>query len=105
MFQFNLGWKLSLVYKGHALAALLNSYQEEHLPIIAEMLGKTTELFNRAMARRGDPNISIVGRNTDMTQLGVNYRGSSIIGEEQRALIEEPRNNPADCIAFNDFGI
>ena len=82
MFQFNLGWKLSLVYKGYASAALLDSYQEERLPIIAEMLGKTTEIFNKAMERRGDPNISVAGRNTDMTQLGVNYRGSSIIGED-----------------------
>jgi len=38
--SFNLAWKLSLVYKGHASAALLDSYQEERLPIIAEMLGK-----------------------------------------------------------------
>ena len=80
--QFNLGWKLSLVYKGYAPAALLNSYQEERLPIIAEMLGKTTEIFNKAMERRSDPNISIVGASTDISQLGVNYRGSSIIGED-----------------------
>ena len=82
MFQFNLGWKLSLVYKGYASAALLDSYQEERLPIIAEMLGKTTEIFNKTMERRGDPTLSVVGGNTDMTQLGVNYRGSSIIGED-----------------------
>ena len=46
------------------------------------MLGKTTAIFNKTMERRGDPNVSIVGANTDMTQLGVNYRGSSIIGED-----------------------
>ena len=80
MFQFNLGWKLSLVYKGYTSAALLDSYQEERLPIIAEMLGKTTELFKQIVERRGD--ISLVRRSTDLTQLGVNYRGSSIIGED-----------------------
>ena len=80
MFQFNLGWKLSLAYKGYTSAALLDSYQEERLPIIAEMLGKTTELFKQIVERRGD--ISLVRRSTDLTQLGVNYRGSSIIGED-----------------------
>ena len=82
MFQFNLGWKLSLAYKGYASTALLDSYQGERLPIIAEMLGKTTEIFNKMMERRNDSTISLVGRGSDMTQLGVNYRGSSIIGED-----------------------
>ena len=80
MFQFNLGWKLSLAYKGYESAALLDSYQEERLPIIAEMLGKTTELFKQIIERRGD--ISQVRRSTDLAQLGVNYRGSSLIGED-----------------------
>ena len=71
---------MSLVYKGYASAGLLNSYQEERLPIIAEMLGKTTELFKQIIERRGD--ISQVRRSTDLTQLGVNYRGSSIIGKD-----------------------
>ena len=78
--QFNLGWKLSLVHKGYAPAALLDTYQEERLPIIAEILGKTTELFNKIMETRGD--ISETHRNTDLSQLGVSYRGSSIIGED-----------------------
>jgi FAD binding domain len=80
MFQFNLGWKLSLVYKGYASVALLDTYQEERLPIIAEMLGKTTELFNKSMERNGDTTVSL--SKFEMTQLGVNYRGSSIIGED-----------------------
>ena len=71
---------MSLVYKGYASAGLLNSYQEERLPIIAEMLGKTTELFNKSMERSGDTTISL--SKFEMTQLGVNYRGSSIIGED-----------------------
>jgi hypothetical protein len=44
------------------------------------MLGKTTEIFKQMMERRGD--LSQVPRSTDLTQLGVNYRGSSIIGED-----------------------
>jgi len=48
------------------------------VPIIAQMLNKTTALFNRAVETRGD----ISRTDTDLTQLGVNYRGSSIIGED-----------------------
>ena len=50
------------------------------MPIIAEMLGKTTEIFNKMMEKRGD--MSEVQRNIDISQLGVSYRGSSIIGED-----------------------
>ena len=46
------------------------------------MIGKTTEIYNKVVERRGDPNVSMSGRNTGMNQLGVNYRGSSIIGED-----------------------
>lgn len=78
--QFNLAWKLSLVHKGYASAALLDTYQEERLPIIAEMLDKTTQLFNKAVQSRGV--LDGQRRGTDMSQLGVTYRGSSIIGED-----------------------
>jgi len=77
---FNLGWKLSLVHKGYASATLLDSYQEERLPIISEMLSKTTELFNKIVKSGGV--FSAAGSDTDLTQLGVCYRGSSIIGED-----------------------
>ena len=69
-----------LVYKGYASAALLDSYQEERLPIIAQMLNKTTVLFNKILEHRDD--VTQAGRDPDITQLGVNYRGSSIIGED-----------------------
>jgi hypothetical protein len=71
---------LALVHKGYASAALLDSYQEERLPIIAQMLNKTTQLFNKAVERGGD--FTRAGRDTDLTQLGVSYRASSIIGED-----------------------
>ena len=78
--QFNLGWKLALVYKGQASATLLDSYQEERLPIIDDILGKTTEIFNEILEKKG--NFSSILRNIDVSQLGVSYRGSSIIGED-----------------------
>ena len=79
--QFNLGWKLSLVHKGYASAILLDTYQEERLPIIAEMLGKTTAHFRKILESQGDISAATRVMN-EMTQLGVNYRGSSIIGED-----------------------
>jgi hypothetical protein len=80
VFQFNLGWKLSLVHKGYAPATLLDSYQEERLPVIAQMLDKTAELLNRVSESGGDS--SSRRRDIDLKQLRVNYRGSSIIGED-----------------------
>ncbi|KAF8806911.1 hypothetical protein BYT27DRAFT_7161509 [Phlegmacium glaucopus] len=75
--SFNLGWKLSLVYKGFASAALLDTYQEERIPIIAEMLNKTTELFNQVVKSGLD-----FVRRDNMNQLGVSVRASSIIFDE-----------------------
>jgi len=74
--SFNLGWKLALVYKGFAPPTLLDTYAEERLPIIAEMLGKTTALLNE-IRETGE-----IKRGGDLNQLGVNYRGSSIVYED-----------------------
>jgi 2-polyprenyl-6-methoxyphenol hydroxylase-like FAD-dependent oxidoreductase len=51
--QFNLGWKLSLVLKGRSSPKLLDSYNAERLPVITEMLGRTTELLNKTTAGTG----------------------------------------------------
>jgi hypothetical protein len=71
---------LALVHKGYASAALLDTYPEERLPIIAQVLSKTTQLFEQVVKHRGD--VSLAGRDSDITQLGVSYRPSSIIGED-----------------------
>ncbi|HEV3251859.1 MAG TPA: FAD-dependent monooxygenase [Puia sp.] len=42
---YNLAWKLSLVSKGHAGNALLNSYHEERNPIAEDLLKSTDRLF------------------------------------------------------------
>ncbi|KAI5116216.1 hypothetical protein M0805_006767 [Coniferiporia weirii] len=47
---FNLAWKLALVLKGHGTPALLDSYEVERIPTIAEMLKITTELFNKTFS-------------------------------------------------------
>jgi 2-polyprenyl-6-methoxyphenol hydroxylase-like FAD-dependent oxidoreductase len=42
---YNLGWKLTLVVKGRADAALLDSYEEERLPVARRLLNTTDRAF------------------------------------------------------------
>lgn len=80
--QFNLAWKLALVHKGIAKAPLLDTYGEERLPVIAQMLNKTTDLLKYTFS---DSNGAATHWSTeaeirkDMNQLGVSYRGSSLV--------------------------
>ncbi|KAF7350749.1 FAD-binding-3 domain-containing protein [Mycena sanguinolenta] len=78
----NLGWKLALVQKGLAPEALLNTYSEERLRVIAQMLQLTTDLHKKIF--RGDSKNPDEGwfRGGDVQMLGVNYSGSSIVQED-----------------------
>ena len=42
---YNLGWKLALVVKGQADAALLDSYEQERLPVAQRLLSTTDRIF------------------------------------------------------------
>jgi hypothetical protein len=42
---YNLGWKLALVAKGQADEALLDSYQDERLPVARKLLNTTDRVF------------------------------------------------------------
>ena len=70
---YNLGWKLASVLRG-APEGLLDTYDEERIPVAAEVLGISTKLHQQ-MARnedsklRGDPRT---------LQLGIGYRESSL---------------------------
>ncbi|KAF5336694.1 hypothetical protein D9758_015682 [Tetrapyrgos nigripes] len=94
--SFNLGWKLSLVYKGLSPTSLLDTYSEERLPVIATMLQKTTELYHSGFLVHTtfNPNTdakAIWARGHELMQLGVNYRGSSLVVDQkpEHALTEE----------------
>jgi 2-polyprenyl-6-methoxyphenol hydroxylase-like FAD-dependent oxidoreductase len=71
---YNLGWKLASAVFGGA-GDLLDSYQDERLPVAAGVLGISTALLNKATA--GD---STAHRrdNPDLKQLGVSYRDSKL---------------------------
>ena len=78
--QLNLGWKLSLVYKGLSPPTLLDSYDSERLPVIAEMLNITTGILNLMHGSAGIEGAMHRGQKLNM--LGVNYRWSSIVIDE-----------------------
>ncbi|KAF8178163.1 FAD binding domain-containing protein [Mycena galopus ATCC 62051] len=82
----NLGWKLALVQKGFASPALLDTYSEERIPVIAQMLNVTTTLYNKTFHKTSDADSTDPdeewARGGDIHMLGVNYSGSSIVQED-----------------------
>lgn len=82
----NLGWKLALVVKGLASPALLDTYAEERLRVIAQMLELTTALYTKTFAGfTAGVDAEAWTRGREMSMLGVNYYGSSIVREEADA--------------------
>jgi 2-polyprenyl-6-methoxyphenol hydroxylase-like FAD-dependent oxidoreductase len=75
---YNLGWKLGAVLRGEAPSSLLDTYEEERLPVAADMLGLSTRI-HRGEARRGGAT----------RQLGLGYRGSSLAVETRTGLSDE----------------
>jgi 2-polyprenyl-6-methoxyphenol hydroxylase-like FAD-dependent oxidoreductase len=68
---YNLGWKLATVLRG-APSTLLDTYQEERMPVAAAVLGRSMKLYqSRGVPKRGDAE----------RQLLLNYRGSSLAME------------------------
>ena len=67
--------------KGLAHQGLLNSYNIERLPVVKDMLMRTTDLFKETMAKTADT--SPVVQSGLFRQLGVNYRWSPIVVDEQ----------------------
>ncbi|KAF7356354.1 FAD-binding-3 domain-containing protein [Mycena venus] len=82
--SYNLGWKLAGALLGLTSLDLLSTYSEERLPVIAEMLNKTSELQAKALESRTLNDISRWKRSKSLDQLGINYRWSSIVVEESR---------------------
>ncbi|MEV0323344.1 FAD-dependent oxidoreductase [Streptomyces sp. NPDC050658] len=74
---YNLGWKLGAVLRGGAPDALLDTYEEERLPVAAQMLGLSTRI-HRGEERRG----------AATRQLGLGYRGGPLTSETRTGLAE-----------------
>jgi 2-polyprenyl-6-methoxyphenol hydroxylase-like FAD-dependent oxidoreductase len=75
---YNLGWKLGEVLAG-APAGLLDTYEEERLPVAASLLGITTKLHRAAFTGK----LSDHSRGPETLQLGINYRDSSLARDQR----------------------
>lgn len=82
---YNLGWKVAHVLRG-APGALLDSYQQERLPIAADVLKLSSEL----VAGRIKGVVPGEGTGSDTRQLGVHYPVSELngSGRQVQALLQ-----------------
>jgi 2-polyprenyl-6-methoxyphenol hydroxylase-like FAD-dependent oxidoreductase len=73
---YNLGWKLAAVIAG-ADATLLDTYEEERLPVAARVLGISNALLEKSMQGR----YLAAPRGTETLQLDITYRGHRLARE------------------------
>ena len=64
---YNLGWKLASVLRGGP-ESMLDTYEEERLPVAAAVLGLSTRLYKKPLLKRGEAT----------NQLALHYRASSL---------------------------
>ena len=64
---YNLGWKLASVFRGGP-ESLLDTYEEERLPVAAAVLGLSSQLYKKISLKRGEAT----------NQLALHYRASSL---------------------------
>ncbi|HEX6545980.1 MAG TPA: FAD-dependent monooxygenase [Bryobacteraceae bacterium] len=85
--SYNLGWKLGLVLNG-ANPSLLDTYEEERLPVAASVLGITTRLSREFQTMK-----TYLPRTSETLQLGISYRHSSL---------SDPRNSAINGLSAGD---
>ncbi|MGA9421483.1 MAG: NAD(P)/FAD-dependent oxidoreductase, partial [Rhodanobacteraceae bacterium] len=112
---WNLVWKLDLFLRGHGNEALLDSYNDERIPVIKGVI-ETTDHLTRAM---GTPNrlaealrdvvIPMVSRLAPfqhalvqrLSELGIDYRGSPIVeGAGKRYIDDSMRGGAGMCSRY-----
>jgi 2-polyprenyl-6-methoxyphenol hydroxylase-like FAD-dependent oxidoreductase len=71
--SYNLGWKLGAVLQG-APEALLDTYEEERLPVAANVLGVSSRLYKQ-ISSEGEEKIR---RDSVTLQLGITYKAMSL---------------------------
>jgi hypothetical protein len=64
---YNLGWKLASVFRGGP-ESLLDTYEEERLPVAAAVLCLSSQLYKKRSLKRGEAT----------NQLALHYRASSL---------------------------
>ncbi|KAH9834127.1 monooxygenase [Rhodofomes roseus] len=92
---FNLAWKLVLVEKGLAAPTLLASYTAERVPVIAEVLRRTTNIHDKTQVMGNDGRgLDAWDRGGSLKMLGINYRWSSIVLDERNPYMAEAPQDP-----------
>ena len=110
---YNLAWKLALVIEGHAPGSFLDSYHAERHPIGQRLLRTTDRMFNVAATRNPllialrnflIPRVlpRVMGKRSRrarafrfVSQLGIKYPDSPIVGEELGGADRAFRCGPA----------
>lgn len=82
--SYNLGWKLGQTLRHSAPNSLLDSYEEERLPVAARLLQFVGQIHKNWMGTGG------AGQpQGDSQQIGLNYRGGSLAaGQETNGLLQ-----------------
>ncbi|WP_179892440.1 FAD-dependent monooxygenase [Streptomyces sp. rh34] len=94
---FNLGWKLGLVLAGHADAKLLDTYEEERLPVAARTLDLTSERLRATLEAIRRPGGGLDTAITpDTTGLGIGYRWSSLAAGDRAPEAGKPGPGAGD---------
>ncbi|MET9493264.1 FAD-dependent monooxygenase [Streptomyces sp. NPDC006552] len=78
---YNLSWKLAAVLSG-APERLLDTYEEERMPVAADILGISTRIHRAGAGGRP------VRRGEEVQQLGIGYRASALTRETRTGLAE-----------------
>ena len=80
---YNLGWKLAAVLNG-APDALLDTYEEERLPVAANVLGLSSRLYRRISGEAEEK----VRRDAITLQLGITYKEMSLSVTSGHSLLK-----------------
>ncbi|MFH8881393.1 FAD-dependent monooxygenase [Streptomyces californicus] len=95
---FNLGWKLGEVLAGRADPELLDTYEEERLPVAARTLDLTSERLRATLEAIRRPGGGLDSAITaDTTGLGVGYRWSSLAADRTDPDRTEPARTHPDA--------
>jgi 2-polyprenyl-6-methoxyphenol hydroxylase-like FAD-dependent oxidoreductase len=82
---YNLGWKLGHVLRHGAPQTLLDSYEEERLPVAAHLLEFVVQMHKDWLGKAKDKEEP---RRGEHMQLGLNYRGGPLSLDERAAVAE-----------------
>ncbi|WP_406124134.1 FAD-dependent monooxygenase [Streptomyces sp. NBC_00989] len=85
---YNLGWKLALATAGRAGPGLLDTYEEERLPVAAWTLGVSTELYARVLEAVKEPGVGVEA--AAPPPMGTGYRWSSLAAATTPATTGDP---------------